>query len=266
MMLLIIAVKRRLLKCYPLLCIVFFMIAVMGPSGSAWGKTVLLWEVDGEGIYGLLPSNWQPMTAEELKAFPREGGEKLQESGYVVAGFQLKQGNDPRQGPYVLVLAKPGIHVPREQIHKTFDWFQKNKELLTGIFQSHNAGVPINNTTIENIEYLPDRATILFQSRVTLADHVYISVTGIVFLKNSYISIACSAPDRDFADFKEDFYSLILSVAVPEQLRHEIASPTSPPLVYYRVSYWLVNNWQKVLGATILLSLYGVMFFRKEKK
>jgi len=249
-----------------LCCIVFFLMAFMGELNYAEAKTVLLWEVDGEGIYGLLPSNWQAMSAEELKAFPREGGEKLQESGNVVAGFQPKQGNDPGPGPYVLVLAKPGIHVPREQIHKTFDWFQKNKELLTGIFQSRNAGVPINNTAIENIEYLPERATILFQSRFTLLDHAYISVTGIVFLKNSYISIACSAPDRDFPGFKEDFYSLIESVVVPEQLRHEIASPTSPPLVYYSASYWLVNNWQKVLGATILLSLYGVMFFRKEKK
>ena len=232
----------------------------VGASTGLAANQVLLRQTGAASIHGTLPDTWRPMTAAELDLFSQTAAGLGPEAGQPVAGFKLQNGGTaPLSGPFILVLANDGPTVSVAEIQKTYSWFEKNRALTTGLLPAQ-----VSSMKIENIEFLQDRAAILFQTGLQTADKEFSGVGGIIFLRHGYLNIIGLTESRQFSQHAASFYSLIKTIAVPAAQRYERPYLQGGPLLASRASTWLADNWQKILGAVLLVGVYGYVLRRQE--
>jgi len=220
---------------------------------SVWAGPVTLWPEGAAGVSSMLPDDWRKMTPEELVAMYEDNRVIIpDQSGTLVAGFSpgsMEQGGSPS---YILVLVKSGERVLPEMIQKTYVWLQKNNELVKSMLPDQ-----VKAMHIENIEYRQDLPSIFFQTRLDMGEAVFVGVSAIFFLNNSYMNVVCIASERKFADYKGIFLSFINRVSIPDSL-HYVSGPDTPPAatVIARFLAWLQAHAKPLLGVVLLVGVY----------
>ena len=146
-------------------------------------------------------------------------------------------------------------------MQKTYSWFEKNNRLVSGVLPAQVKGM-----SIENIEYLQDRFTIVFQIRMALEEETLNGMSGIVFLQNGYLTVIGFAGEKDFTEHKKTFYSFISTLFVPPSLHYDFNDPGRIPGLGHAVLNRIIKNWQPISGAFLLLGVYAIVFRRGKRK
>lgn len=238
---------------------IIFFFAVFG---VAQGENHLLWGVGNSGIYGHLPGGWRQMTPAELEALPLPQGANGQEvTPSLVSGFRLKEETENTGAPRVFVqLANMGQRVPEEETQKIYSWLAKNRELGEGIVPDQ-----IRRMTVEDIEDLHGRSTIIFRSRLEMENRVFQTVTGIVFLNTGFLNIVCLAEQSYFSDYDYVFQDFLKDMVIPEDLRYLRARTVKPEDPIHMFLKWVKEYWQRIAGVGLILLVYGLVFHQKER-
>jgi hypothetical protein len=221
------------------------------PFTARAGEVPIL-EKGAVGIRGLLPDAWREMSIDERQVYLRQNGKLLQSAGKLLNAFQ-RQSDSPETAPVLFVFhASADKKVPEEQREKIYDWFKKNSEVACLV-----APAEVKIMALENIEYLHDRNTIIFDTSVEVGGRQLHGVSGIIFLDQGYLNII--GYEADHSDrYRGDFYSFIKTMFIPRELKYN--SPKEAPVDLA----WLVAHWQQLAGVLLFLSVYGLIFARKE--
>jgi hypothetical protein len=240
------------------------MILLSGAVVSLWAGPVTLWHEGAAAVSSMLPDDWRNMPREELAKIYKDNRTIIpDQSGILVSGFYPGPEKNEEDPSYILVLAKGGERVAPEMIQKTYVWLQKNNELVKSMLPARAKAMHI-----ENIEYRQDQPSIFFQTRLDMGEAVFIGVSAIFFLNNSYLNVVCIASERKFADYKGIFYSFINRVSIPGSL-HYAFEPDAPPAasVIARYRAWFLANAKPLLGAAMLVGVYIFVFrFHRGKR
>jgi hypothetical protein len=210
--------------------------------------------VVGEGagaIYGQLPPGWRPMTSEELAFFEKNGAAIPLQQGKLITGFLPHEGEALAIGPFILVFeAKSEKPVQQEQFQKIYSWFERGRELVEAL------PAAITGMVIEDIEYLPGTATIHFKSAIKMAGDDFACFSSIIFLRDGYLNIIGLSRRNAETDLKE-LDAFANSIIIPEIRRFRNKQN------HEAIFTWVVVNWQRVLGFTLLFSVFAVVFVRR---
>lgn len=226
----------------------FFAVLLVLVPVHAQGREVAFSTQKGERISSILPDAWRPLSRTELAEYLE--GRIPPATGTVLAGY-VKAGATGNAAILFVFHALPDTPVAREQRQKMFSWFKKNREILKNMLPA-----PVSGMTLENLEYLQDRKTILFETRVTMPNEELYGASGIVFLRDGYLNIIGYEVDgarRELPIFVE----FIKNISLPPTLEARQMSDTSPT--------WLRAHWQQAVGAGIILFIYGYVFLHREK-
>jgi hypothetical protein len=244
----------------------FLIMAAMILSQGAvplWAGPVTLWHQGAAVVGSMLPDDWRSMTREELAAMYQDSRAIIpDQSGKPVSGFYPGPEKNKEDPCYILILAKPGERVSPEMIQKTYVWLQKNNELVKNMLPAQAQAM-----RIENIEYRQDLPSIFFQTRLDMGEAVFVGVSAIFFLNNSYMNVVCIASERKFADYKGIFYSFIDRVSIPRSLHYATARETAPAeslITRYRA--WFLANAKPLIGVAILVVVYVFVFLFNRRK
>jgi hypothetical protein len=204
-------------------------------------------------IRGDLPPGWGQMTAEELGLFETNGKAFLLQQGLLVAGYRADSGDALADGPLILIFeARSEKPVQQEQIQKIYSWFEKQRELVTEILPA-----AVGRMTIESIEYVPASTTILFQSAIDMDGKDFICTSSIIFTRDGY-SVLIGLARKDADSHQEDISTFMGSVQVPETRRLNLQNGQEST-----ASQMLAENWTRVLGLTLLFSVFALALRRR---
>jgi len=233
-------------KIHLLIALLFFFLPI-----TAVGGELVVYQEGKDLIRGYLPESWSVMTEDEAASFISGKVQLVSEKIKTLAGYRL-DGNSEDIAMLFVFYAQPEERVSWEQRQKMFNWFKGNTGLMSGIFPEDMQGV-----TLENIEYIQDKDTLLFESEVKINGTEVSGVNGIVFLRSGYLNIAGYATEGA-RDQLGDFYSYIKTLSV------------SPGLHYTQKDIGGINrqlfqdHWQQILGGIIFLLVYGATFLKKD--
>ena len=233
------------------LCLLFIYCCTLAIARAG---EVLILEKGKESIRGILPDAWRELTIEERKVYLQQQDNLLQSAGTLLSAFQ-RQSDSAAAAPVLFVFhASADQRVPEEQRQKMYFWFEKNREIVQQVALTN-----VKNMSLENIEYLHDRDTIIFETSVTIQGRQMDGVSGIVFLDKGYLNIIGYDIDGKKC-CRQEFYSFIKTLSVPEAFKYPSERYALPNLS------WFVAHWQQVSGAFLFLFVYGLVFLRKERK
>ncbi len=225
---------------------------VFFPYAAAGGELLVYQEGD-DLIRGYLPESWAVMTKDEVASFISNKKQLESEKMQTLGGYRLN-GISNNSAMLFVFYSQPEERISWEQRQKMYSWFQGNTSLISGIFPDN-----IQQVTLENIEYLQDKDTVLFESTVKIDGTLLSGVNGIVFLRSGYLDIAGYAT-AGAEEQLVDFYSFIKTLSI------------SPGLQYTQKDTggisreWVVAHWQQILGGMIFILVYGVTFLNKDGK
>ena len=180
------------------------------------------------------------------------------QSGIIVSSYQFvdeSTGRDLSHNPQIVVFLKTDEHVNEEKIQKTYAWLEKNKNLLLGMLSDK-----VDQANIQNIEYKQKLPAILFQNSLLLNDHYFTGLSSIIFLKNSILTIVCLSDEKEFTEFEPVFRSFLESVVIPPQLQHDTVTSGKSITLLAEIFALLDRKWQPLLGAFLLVAIYGWVF------
>jgi len=240
--------------------VLFVAMALLVSSSVQAAERVALWNSDGQEVAGFLSSDWVRMTQVDLENFVKEGLVSL-DQGDLACGFQFKaDAGENLEGAYIFVIVQQGEKIPGEQIQKTYLWFQKNSALMSGVLPSE-----VSSMNIENIEYRQDKATILFQTKMAMADKLLAGVSGIVFTEQGYINIIAFVEEKKLPDFADQFYSFITTLSLPETLWYRFPESYQASKKQNVFIPWLMSHWERIIGVLLIGGVYGAVFIRKRQ-
>jgi hypothetical protein len=204
-------------------------------------------------IRGELPAGWGQMTAEERSIFENNGKAFFLQEGDLVTGYRSETGNVLADGPLILVFeARSEKQMQPEQIQKIYSWFEKQRELVTETLPT-----VVDRMTIENIEYVPAKATILFQSVIEMDGKDFTCISSMIFMRDGYV-VLIGLARKDADKHREDISAFMRSVQVPEGRRLKLQNEQEGT-----ASRWLAENWTRVLGLTLLFSVFAMALRRR---
>lgn len=215
---------------------------------QARGGEVSFFTRNGERISSVLPDSWRPLTGDELSRYLE--GRIPPATGTVLAGY-VKPGGKGNTAILFVFHALSDKPVSEEQQHKMFSWFKKNREVLKNMLPA-----PVSGMTLENLEYLQDRQTILFETIVTMPDQRLHGAFGIVFTRKGYLNIIGYETDGAQTELPV-LVEFIKNVSLPHAL--EVRQTLDACLA------WIWIDWQQIAGAAIILLIYGYAFLHRGK-
>jgi hypothetical protein len=234
-----------------ILLLMVFLIIVSAPDCRA--EKLLVYQNGSSSIYGSLPNTWKVMTREEISGLAGMK-EKLDSPNLdFLAGYRFATFENVNAMLFVFYVNQPE-KVTWEQRQKMFNWFKKNKVMMEGLLPDN-----IKEFTLENIEYLQNKDTLVFESMVKVDDMDLKGVNGIVFLRKGYLNIfgyVAGGSTQQLADC----YSFIKNLDISPDLQY--ADKKDAVFDDYR---WLQGHWQQILGVTIFLMVYGIIFLHRDK-
>lgn len=238
--------------------ILVFLTLVLLCSGipvAARAGEVLILEKGPARIRGLLPDSWQEMGLDEREAFLRQNGKMLEPAGKLLSVYH-RQSASPDAAPVIFVFhAGAEQKVTEEQREKMYAWFEKNREDVAWLV----APAKVESMSLENIEYLHDRDTIIFDTSVEVGGRNMHGVSGIVFLERGYLNIIGYEID-DSNRYRGDFYAFIKTLSIPKEFRYG-AEKVAP----FDMA-WCIGHWRQLAGACLFLVVYGLVFLPKGNK
>lgn len=240
--------------------IVLFLFVVQlvlcpGLPGTVCAGEVRILEQGMARIRGLLPDAWQEMPPAEREAFLRQNGKILEPAGKLLNVFH-RQSDLPADAPVMFVFYAGADHkVTDEQRDKMYAWFEKNREDVAWLV----APAQVKSMALENIEYLHNRDTIIFDSSVEVDGRKMHGVSGIVFLARGYLNIIGYELDGTNR-YRGDFYSFIKTLSIPQALKYGSGVDDTLDLA------WFVGHWQRLAGVLLFLVVYGLVFFRQKQR
>lgn len=220
---------------------------------AARAATVPIFEEGPAYIRGLLPDVWQEMSIDERQVYLRENNKMLNSAGKLLRAFS-RQGSTPGKDPVLFVFhSDDNQKVTDQQREKIYSWFEKNRAIAWRV-----APVEVKNITLDNIEYLHARDTIIFDITVEVREQPMHGVSGIIFLEQGYLNIIGYEPDGK-SSYHSDFKSFIKTISISKELKYETTNESSFSFA------WVVAHWQQIAGTCLFLLVYGLVFLRKEK-
>ena len=219
---------------------------------AANAKEVVILDNGKQSIRGMLPDTWRKLSDEEIGVYLQQKENLLQSAGQLLSVFQ-RQKDSSGVAPVLFVFhSAADKRISEEQREKMYAWFEKNREVVQQV-----TSTSIKNMLLENIEYLHERDTIIFESKIASKDRQMYGVSGIIFLKKGYLNIVGYEFDGENR-FRKDFFSFIKSLTIPREFQYSSVSRVSSDLA------WLINNWQQFAGIFLFLLVYGLVFLRKK--
>ncbi len=226
-----------------------------GMTFTASAGEVLILEKGTASIRGLLPDSWQEIGLGEREAFLRQNGKILEPAGKLLSVFHRKS-DIPETAPVVFVFhAGAEQKVTEEQRAKMYAWFEKNREDVAWLV----APDKVKSMSLENIEYLHDHDTLIFDTSVEVGGRKMHGVSGIVFLERGYLNIIGYEID-DSNRYRGDFYTFIKTLSIPKELKYSANKGVPMDLA------WFAGHWQQLTGVFLFMAVYGLVFLRKENK
>lgn len=233
------------------LCVL--LIFVCAPAFAKAGNVLIL-KKGPASIHGLLPDAWQELSVNERQIYLEQKGNLLQSAGKLLNVFR-RQNSPPDSAPLLFVFhSASDKKVNEEQREKMLAWFEKNREVARQI-----APTEVTNLSLENIVYLHDRDTIIFETSVAVQERRLHGVSAIIFLERGYLNIIGYETD-DANRYREEFYSFIKTLSIPKEFKYSRGMAASADLV------WLVEHWRQITGFFLFLAVYGLVFGRKGNK
>lgn len=226
-----------------------------GMPVAVWAGEVLILAKGAARIHGLLPDSWHEMGHVEREDFLRQNGKMLEPAGKLLSVYH-RQSTDSDTAPVIFVfIAGAEQKVTEEQREKMYAWFEKNREDVAWLV----APAKVESMSLENIEYLHDRNTIIFDTSVEVGGRKMHGVSGIVFLERGYLNIIGYEVD-DSNRYRREFYTFIKTLSIPKEFRYGAEKEASFDLT------WCLSHWRQLVGACIFLVVYGLVFLRKGNK
>lgn len=225
------------------------------PITAGAGEVLLLGKGDAS-IRGLLPDAWQQLSPAESQRYLRQKDNRLVKAGKLLAAFRRRSGSGSNAAPVLFVFhAAADKRITPEQREKMYAWFEKNRDVASQL-----APAEVRSLSLENIEYLQNRDTIIFETAVTVGGHQLHGVSGIIFLARGYLDIIGYETDG-VNRYRDEFYSFIRTLFIPKQFKYH-----STMLDPADVEAWVIGHWQQIAGASLFLVVYGLVFLWKGKK
>jgi len=220
---------------------------------------VYLWQTDQLIIQGVLPQEWRRLSPEEVDTLNLTIPEDItHQSGKIVSSYQFfseSTRKDSSHNPQIVVFLKTDERVNQEMIQKTYAWLEKNKNLLSGMLSDK-----VEQASIQNIEYKQKLPAILFQNRLLITDRYFTGLSSIIFLNNSLLTIICLAEEKKFTEYEPVFRSFLESVVIPSQLQHDTVTSGQSITLLAEIFALLDRKWQPLLGAFLIVAIYGWVF------
>jgi len=243
-----------------------FLILFAAHSEGNSSTPVYLWQTDQFVIQGVLPQEWRPLSLEELNILNSTIPEDItHQSGKIVSSYQFfseSMKEDSSSNPQIVVFLKTDEHVTQEMIQKTYEWLEKNKNLLSGMLSEK-----VDQASIQNIEYKQKLPAILFQNSLLLNDRYFTGLSSIIFLKNSILTIVCLAEEKEFTEYESVFRSFLESLVIPPPLQHDTVISSQASTLFTEIFSLLDRKWQPLLGAFLIAGIYGwVIRMGREKR
>jgi hypothetical protein len=219
---------------------------------TAAGVELVVYQEGDDLIRGYLPESWNVIPEKEVGSFISNKEQLASEQMKMLAGYRLDGSSDASAMLFVFY-SQPGERISWEQREKMYSWFKGNTGLMSEILPENMQGI-----TLENIEYLQDRDTVLFESKVEIGGTALSGVNGIVFLRLGYLDIA-GYTTEGAREPLDDFYKFIKTLSVSSELQYT----QKETLVINRKLFQ--DYWQKFLGGVIFVFVYGVTFLNKDR-
>ena len=227
---------------------------------------VNLWQSGQHVIQGLLPQEWKILSPEEIDTLNSTIPQvTIQQSGEIVSSFKFLSKStkeDSSRNPQIIVFLKTDEYVDEEMIQKTYAWFEKNKNLLSGMLADR-----VERASIQDIEYKQELPAILFQNKLLVNGRYFTGLSSIIFLKNSILNVVCLADEKEFVEYEPIFRTFLESIVIPQLLRHDTVKNSQYPTLLIEIFALLEKKWQPFLGIFFIAVIYGWVFRTgREKK
>jgi len=231
-------------------CLCVFAILLVLVPFQASGKEVAFSTQKGERISSVLPDSWRALRETELRKYLE--GRVPPATGTPLAGY-VEPGAAGNTAILFVFHALPDTPVAKEQRQKMFSWFKKNRDLLKNMLPA-----PVSGMTMENLEYIQDRQTILFATKVTMPERELHGVSGIVFMRRGYLNIIGYETDGGEQELPV-LTAFIKNISLPPTLedRHSLNGPSLA---------WLRDSWQQIIGAGLILGVYAYAFLMRGRR
>lgn len=231
----------------------FWVVYWLLPS-MAGAKDVLVYEEGAARILGLLPDPWQEMSAEERQVYLQHNGGIVQSAGRVLNAFHRPTDSDGIEPVIFVFYSAEGQKVTEDQREKIYAWFEKNKAIACLVAPS-----TVKSMSLDNIEYLHGRDTILFATTLEVEGRQLHGMSGIVFLDWGYLNIV-GFENNGEKRYQSDFDSFIKTLSISQGLKHSAA------LERGNILPWCIAHWQQIVGVLLFCLVYGIVFLTREKR
>jgi len=244
-----------------------FICIFISPFHSAGNSLVPinLWQSDQHVIQGFLSQEWEPLSPEEIDSLSSTIPNRTsQQSGEIVSSFKFfseSKRNDSTRNPQVIVFLKKDEYVDEEMIQKTYEWLEKNKNLLSGMLADR-----VERASVQDIEYKQKLPGILFQNSILVNGQQFTGLSLILFLKSSILNIVCLAEEAEFGEYAPIFRTFLESVVIPPVLQHATVKKNHPTTLLTEIFAFLERKWQLFLGIFLILLIYGWVFQKGREK
>lgn len=209
---------------------------------------------DGSNVIrGNLPSAWATMTEEDLGALAGMPEQLDSPNMNFLSGYRYASPEKTSAMLFVFYV-NSSERVSWEERQKMFNWFKKNRGLMSGLLPEN-----IQEYTLEDIEYLQNKDTLVFESKVKVDGMDLRGVNGIVFLRQGYLNIFGYVAGGSLQQLN-DCYSFIKTLEVSPSLQY--SKKQASFLDDYQ---WLQGHWQQILGGAVFVLVYGVIFLHRDK-
>jgi len=233
-------------KIHLLIALLYFFFPI-----TAEGGELVVYQEGKDLIRGYLPESWSVMTEDDLASLVSTKVQPISGEIETLAGYRL-DGTSGDSAILFVLYANRAERVSWEERQKMLGWFKGNKDLMSGMLPEN-----MQEFTLENIEYLQHKDTVLFETKVKVGSTELKGVNGVIFLRKGYLNIVGFATEGA-SERLNDFYSFIKTLSVSSGLHY------TPKDIEGINRQMFQDRWQQILGGIIFLLVYGATFLKKD--
>jgi len=234
-----------------IILLIFFLSVVSAPYCRA--EKLVVYQDGSSVIYGNLPNSWTAMSEQELSDLMGNDQQAILEKILILPGYRLVTPENSSAMLFVFYVNRQE-RISWEKRQNFFSWFKGNKDFMSSLLPD-----AIDEFSLDDIEYLQNKDTMLFKTKMKVGDTEIRGVNGIIFLRKGYLNIVGYVANGSSQQFN-DFYSFIKTLNVSSSLKY-----SKSPVSFIDDYNWLQDNWQKILGGAIFLFVYGITFLHRDK-